>query len=200
MIRLLQITLLCFLFACKNESAPESDRAVAEPKSNDWIFMQRVYPAGQIEPASYKAVRAYRQQKEIALQDRQGSSWEYCGPTNVGGRITDVEILKSSPNTYYAGAASGGVFKSENSGSTWQPVFDSELALSIGDIAIAPADEEIIYVGTGEPNAGGGSIAYDGNGVFRSDNGGETWTNIGLEEIGSVARSLSILRTRTLLM
>ncbi|HQW26460.1 MAG TPA: hypothetical protein PLV75_10885, partial [Saprospiraceae bacterium] len=160
MIRLLQITILCFLFSCKDEKAPDTDTAIAAPKSNDWIFMQRVYPAGQIEPASYKAVRAYKQQKEIALQARDNrSSWEYAGATNVGGRVTDVEILKSNPNVYYAGAASGGVFKSENAGGSWQPLFDSQLALSIGDIAIAPADEEIIYVGTGEPNAGGGSIA-----------------------------------------
>ncbi|MBL0009418.1 MAG: T9SS type A sorting domain-containing protein [Saprospiraceae bacterium] len=189
MIRLLQITILCFLFSCKDEKAPDTDTAIAEPKSNDWIFMQRVYPAGQIEPASYKAVRAFRQQKEIALQARHNrSGWEYTGATNVGGRVTDVEILKSNPNVYYAGAASGGVFKSENAGGSWQPLFDSQLALSIGDIAIAPANEEIIYVGTGEPNAGGGSIAYDGNGVYRSDNGGDTWSHLGLEDIGSVGK------------
>jgi len=189
MIRLLQITILCFLFSCKDEKAPDTDTAIAAPKSNDWIFMQRVYPAGQIEPASYKAVRAYKQQKEIALQARDNrSSWEYAGATNVGGRVTDVEILKSNPNVYYAGAASGGVFKSENAGGSWQPLFDSQLALSIGDIAIAPADEEIIYVGTGEPNAGGGSIAYDGNGVYRSDNSGDTWSHLGLEDIGSVGK------------
>ena len=132
-----------------------------------------------------------------SLQARHNrSGWEYTGATNVGGRVTDVEILKSNPNVYYAGAASGGVFKSENAGSTWQPVFDSQLALSIGDIAIAPANEEIIYVGTGEPNAGGGSIAYDGNGVYRSDNGGDTWSHLGLEDIGSVGKICLLYTSR----
>ena len=189
MIRLLQFTCLCFLFACS--PGPETEPAIApeDPGSNDWIFMQRVFPAGQIDPSSYQAVRSYHQQKVTALRNRNLlSNWEFCGPTNIGGRITDVEILQSQPNTYYAAAASGGVFKSTNAGTTWQAIFDSEPTLAIGDIAIAPSDEDIIYVGTGEPNAGGGSIAYDGNGVYRSDDSGETWSQIGLEETGSISK------------
>ncbi|HEY3385935.1 MAG TPA: T9SS type A sorting domain-containing protein [Saprospiraceae bacterium] len=163
--------------------------AVADPKSNDWIFLQRSFPAGKIDPSSYKSARTYRQQKVESLLERQlSTNWEFCGPTNVGGRITDVEILQTQPTTFYAGAASGGVFKSEDSGMSWEPIFDNQLALSIGDIAIAPSNEDIIYVGTGEPNAGGGSIAYDGYGVYRSNNGGETWNHSGLEEIGSVSK------------
>lgn len=96
--------------------------------------------------------------------------------------------MQSQPNTYYAAAASGGVFKSTNAGTTWQAIFDNEPTLAIGDIAIAPSDEDIIYVGTGEPNAGGGSIAYDGNGVYRSDDSGETWSQIGLEQTGSISK------------
>ena len=189
MIRLLHLTVLCFLFACNSGLETNTTKAKEDPGSNDWIFMQRVFPAGQIDPSSYTAVRSYRQQKVIALQDRNLlSGWEYCGPTNIGGRITDVEILQSRPNTYYAAAASGGVFKSENAGVTWQAIFDNELTLAIGDIAIAPSNEDIIYVGTGEPNAGGGSVAYDGNGIYRSDNAGETWSHLGLEQTGSVSK------------
>ncbi len=189
MIRLLHLTLLCSLFACHSGSKTDPAKATEDPASNDWIFMQRVFPAGQIDPSSYEAVRSYRQQKVIAIQDRNLlSNWEFCGPTNIGGRITDVEILQSQPNTYYAAAASGGVFKSTNAGTTWQAIFDNEPTLAIGDIAIAPSDEDIIYVGTGEPNAGGGSIAYDGNGVYRSDDSGETWSQIGLEQTGSISK------------
>jgi len=189
MIRFLQLTLLCFLFACDERLDSEPVVEKEDPRSNDWIFMQRVFPAGKIDPSAYNAVRAFRQQKAIALRDRHFSSnWEFCGPTNVGGRITDVEILRSNPNTYFAGAASGGIFKSENAGITWTPLFDSALTLAIGDIAIAPSNEKIIYAGTGEPNAGGGSIAYDGHGVYRSDNSGDTWNHIGLEQTGSVSK------------
>ena len=189
MIRLLQLTILCFLFACKSESSTVQSGAVVDPKSNDWVFLQRSFPNGEIDPKSYKAARSYRQQKVESLIQRQlSTNWEFSGPTNVGGRITDVEILQTQPTTFYAGAASGGIFKSEDSGITWTPIFDDELALSIGDIAVAPSNEDIIYVGTGEPNAGGGSIAYDGYGVYRSDNGGETWEHAGLEQIGSVGK------------
>ena len=189
MIRLLHLSILCFLFGCNTRFETGPTEATEDPGSNDWIFQQRVFPAGQIDPSSYTAVRSYRQQKVIALQHRNLlSGWEFCGPTNVGGRITDVEILQSQPNTYYAAAASGGVFKSENAGTSWQAIFDNELTLAIGDIAIAPSDEDIIYVGTGEPNAGGGSVAYDGNGVYRSDNAGETWSHIGLEQTGSISK------------
>src|SRR6187431_1697919 len=189
MIRLLQLTCLCFLFACNDAVEKDSVEAKEDPGSTDWIFMQRVFPGGQINPSSYAEVRSYRQQKINALGDRHLlSNWEFCGPTNVGGRITDIEILTSQPNTYYAAAASGGVFKSENEGETWRAIFDNELTLAIGDIAIAPSDEDILYVGTGEPNGGGGSIAYDGNGVYRSDNAGETWSHLGLEQTGSISK------------
>lgn len=189
MTRILYLCVIAFLFSCKDESATEKMSATEDPKSTDWIFMQRVYPAGYIDPGAYKAVKTYRHQKESALQQRNNRSlWVFGGPTNVGGRITDVEILTSNPNIYYAAAASGGIFKSENAGTSWTPIFDNELTLSIGDIAIAASNEEIIYVGTGEPNAGGGSIAYDGNGVYRSEDGGAHWAHIGLEGIGSVGK------------
>ena len=189
MIRLLHLTLLSFLFACNSGFEKKPAEATEDPASNDWIFMQRAFPAGQIDPSSYEGVRIYMEQKVTTLQDRNFlSNWEFCGPTNIGGRITDVEILQSQPNTYYAAAASGGVFKSTNAGTTWQAVFDNELTLAIGDIAIAPSDEDIIYVGTGEPNAGGGSVAYDGNGVYRSDDSGQTWSHSGLEQTGSISK------------
>src|SRR5205085_7437695 len=79
------------------------------------------------------------------------------------------------------GAASGGVFKSTDGGFNFIPVFDSEISLSIGDIAIAPSNPDIIYVGTGEPNGGSGSLTYQGNGIYKSINGGTTWANVGLQ-------------------
>jgi photosystem II stability/assembly factor-like uncharacterized protein len=83
-------------------------------------------------------------------------------------------------DTIYAGAASGGVFKSVDGGITWHPIFDETSALSIGDIAVDPTNPNIIYVGTGEVNSGGGSVTYGGNGVYKSTNGGLTWDHLGL--------------------
>ncbi|MEP7168841.1 MAG: T9SS type A sorting domain-containing protein, partial [Bacteroidota bacterium] len=81
----------------------------------------------------------------------------------------------------YLGAASGGIFKTTDQGTTWVPVFDNETSLSIGDIAIAPSNTNIIYAGTGEANGGSGSLTYDANGVYKSIDGGLTWTNMGLQ-------------------
>lgn len=164
-----------------------------EPKNdkipNEWFFRQRAFPFAQINHEAYLAAQQqakdFRQQ---AITSRDESVWEISGPVNIGGRISDVEMHPSDFNTIYFGAAAGGVFKSVDKGKTWSPVFDDALSLSIGDIAIAPSDPNIIYVGTGEANAGGGSLAYDGDGVYRSSNAGETWENIGLEESRNIGR------------
>lgn len=74
------------------------------------------------------------------------------GPAIMGGRIDDFAVVESNPNVVYVGAASGGVWKTTNNGTTWEPVFDKEGVSSIGDIAIAPSDPSIVWVGTGEPN------------------------------------------------
>lgn len=107
---------------------------------------------------------------------------------NIGGRITDIEIPSSQPDVYYVGAASGGIFKTVNGGADWTPIFDEQQMLSIGDIEISKNDNDIIYVGTGEVNAGGGSLVYDGDGIHKSTDGGTTWQSKGLPDIGSVGK------------
>ena len=159
-----------------------------EKRPNDWFFRQRAHPFDQI---NYDAVKeAYFQaeaMKGIALRE-QRAAWEFGGPVNLGGRISAVAMHASDAATIYIGAASGGIFKSENSGFSWEPVFDDAMSLSIGDVEIAPSDPDVLYVGTGESNAGGGSLAYDGFGVYRSGDAGSTWDYIGLEESGSIGR------------
>jgi photosystem II stability/assembly factor-like uncharacterized protein len=112
------------------------------------------------------------------------------GPVNIGGRITDIEIPISDTETYYVGAASGGIFKTTDGGDNWLPIFDEQEMLSIGDIEISKNNTDVIWVGTGEVNAGGGSLAYDGNGMFKSDDGGLTWESRGLPDVGSISKVL----------
>lgn len=164
-------------------------KPVIEKKPNEWFFRQRAFPFEQINHNAY--LKALGQSNEMRLQAknmRNESKWELVGPVNTGGRISDVEMHASDINTIYLGAAAGGVFKSIDQGINWDPIFDEALSLSIGDIAIAPSNEEIIYVGTGEANAGGGSLAYDGVGVYRSDDAGENWEHIGLEVSRNIGR------------
>jgi hypothetical protein len=159
------------------------------PKPNDWFFIQRAYPTGEINQNIYiQSLKEAGKFRQKLLSAKDSCVWEFVGPTNIGGRLTDIEMHPSDMETIYAAAASGGVFKSINTGESWTPIFDDALSLSVGDIAIAPSDPQIIYVGTGEANGGGGSQTYDGVGIYKSSNGGNNWIHCGLEESRNIGR------------
>jgi len=111
-----------------------------------------------------------------------------AGPVITGGRVTDVAVQTDQPRIFYVGFASGGVFKTENSGNTMKPIFDhAGGTLTIGDIAISKADKNILWVGTGEKNSSRSS--YAGAGVYKSMDGGKTWQFMGLrgsQHIGKI--------------
>jgi len=105
--------------------------------------------------------------------------WRQVGPFR-GGRVLAVTGVAGEPNVFYFGGASGGVWKTTDTGVTWQPVFDKQPIASIGAIAVAASDHNIIYVGSGEACIRG-NISY-GNGVYKSIDGGKTWKNVGLKD------------------
>src|SRR3954470_7407715 len=116
-----------------------------------------------------------------------GMKWRQVGPFR-GGRASSIEGVPGEPNTYYFGAAAGGIWKTTDGGANWFPVFDKESVASIGAIAVAPSDHNIVYVGTGEPNMRG-NVTW-GGGVYKSSDAGKTWKNIGLKDsrqIGAIA-------------
>jgi photosystem II stability/assembly factor-like uncharacterized protein len=102
------------------------------------------------------------------------------GPAVTGGRIHDVEALPDDPSTIYLATASGGIWKSTNKGTTWTAIFEDQPVSTFGDVAIAPSNSQIIWAGTGEQN-NRQSTSW-GNGVYRSTDGGATWTHLGLDE------------------
>jgi photosystem II stability/assembly factor-like uncharacterized protein len=108
------------------------------------------------------------------------------GPANQAGRVSVIVGVPANPFTFYVAGANGGVFKTTNGGTTWKPIFDHQSVLSIGEIAIAPSNPDVIYVGTGEENPR--NNASFGDGVYRSNDGGETWTHVGLEDSDRIAR------------
>jgi photosystem II stability/assembly factor-like uncharacterized protein len=155
---------------------------------NNFLFRQRAFPTGVIKTAAYKNALVWK--KNSLQRSTDAVTWEFVGPTNIGGRITDIEIPSNNAATYYVGSASGGIFKTTDAAVSWNPIFDEQEMLSIGDIEISKSDNNLIYVGTGEVNAGGGSLAYDGNGIYKSMDAGDTWENKGLEDVGSISKVL----------
>jgi photosystem II stability/assembly factor-like uncharacterized protein len=113
-------------------------------------------------------------------------TWRSIGPANMVGRIDDIAVVESNPFIYYVAFATGGVWKTVNNGTTFTPVFDDQPVTSIGDIAVAQSDPNVVYVGTGEPNNRQSSSF--GAGVYKSTDAGKTWKQMGLKETQSIAR------------
>lgn len=108
------------------------------------------------------------------------------GPASMGGRIDDLAVVESNPSTYYVAFATGGLWKTINNGTTFEPIFDTYSTHSIGDVAVCQTDPNIVWVGTGEPNNRQSSSF--GDGIFKSTDGGKTFTNMGLRETQTIAR------------
>ena len=100
-------------------------------------------------------------------------SWREIGPAGSGGRVSAVAGSATDPKLYYLGAAGGGVWKSANSGQTWDPVFEKEAVASIGAVTIDQTDNKTVWVGTGEANPRN-DVSY-GDGVYKTTDGGDTW-------------------------
>lgn len=165
------------------QSFPETKEPKALP--NDWMAKQKLYPNAQFDYQHYlNALKQASVMHESAPSTR--ATWELAGPENIGGRITDIAIHPSSPSIWYIGAASGGILKTSDGGVSWQNVFSQAPVIAIGALAIDPANQQVLYAGTGEANAS--SYSFIGNGVYKSTNAGQSWSHIGLEESAYIGR------------
>jgi photosystem II stability/assembly factor-like uncharacterized protein len=134
-------------------------------------------------PASTERVGPER---ELASETVRRLNWRSVGPANNAGRISVVVGVPGDPYTYYVAGANGGIIKTTNAGTTFKPIFDTQDVSSIGAIAVAPSDPNVIYVGTGEGNPR--NNASIGDGMYKSIDGGQHWTHIGLEKTDKIAR------------
>ena len=124
--------------------------------------------------------------QDVSPELYQDLKYRHIGP--VGNRVAAVAGVAGDPLTYYAGAASGGIWKSEDGGEYWRPIFDDHPEHAIGALAVAPSDPQIVWAGTGEPHIR--SNVSIGSGVYKSTDGGETWTKMGLAWPSRTARVL----------
>lgn len=106
--------------------------------------------------------------------------WRSIGPANMGGRTADVEGVPGDPNTVFVASASGGLWKTVNGGISWKPIFERQGTISLGDIALAPSNPDVVWAGTGESNTRN-SVSF-GDGVYKSTDGGKTWQHMGLRD------------------
>lgn len=129
---------------------------------------------------------AQSQEKMTPEKAIKNMKWRAIGPANMGGRVTDIVGLPGDPSTFYVAGADGGVFKTTNGGVTFEALFTKQRAYSVGALAIAPSDENVIWLGSGEGDPRN-SVGY-GNGVYRSIDGGQTWTHLGLDDTERIKR------------
>lgn len=184
---------LLILLNCQNQQDDLLfDKSSVPAAPEDWLYEQRAYPFDTIPYAFHNQERTklYQQLKFQEIEERafRVGDWQLVGPTNVGGRVTDIALNPNDPNIFFVGTATGGIFKTTDKGQSWKAVFDEVGRLSIGDLTIAPSNTKILYAGTGEANASASSGAFFGDGVYKSENGGKSWTNVGLTESHHIGR------------
>ncbi len=138
-------------------------------------------PDGAARLQSWEAHQALEQSSQF-----RGLPWRSVGPVAMGGRVIDIEVVPGAPYTFYVAYASGGLWRTTNNGVTFEPLFDDQIAMILGDVALDPQNPQTIWVGTGENNSSRSS--YGGAGVLRSDDGGKTWRHMGLWETDRIGR------------
>jgi photosystem II stability/assembly factor-like uncharacterized protein len=154
----------------------------AEPDgAEEWMYLQRANADGSIPDAAVN--EAIAESKAMGKQSQGSPStdqvWAELGPSNIGGRVRDTAADPTTKDVVYVATGSGGLWKSTDGGVTLNSVWPHYLPQSLG--AVEVDSKGVVWVGSGEPDHGGGS-AYYGNGVYKSTDGGATWTNMGLED------------------
>jgi photosystem II stability/assembly factor-like uncharacterized protein len=155
----------------------------------DNFFFQRSFPDRTFDIKAYTT--AFDEMKSRVLQRSMttegfDAEWTTQGPGSAGARINAIAVHPTNDSIIYAGFSGGGIFKTTDAGTTWNPIFDDQPYLAIGDITLDPVDPETVYVGTGDNNVTG--YPFIGDGIYKSVNGGNTWQHLGLTDQAIVSR------------
>ncbi|MEE9373404.1 MAG: hypothetical protein V3V00_10160, partial [Saprospiraceae bacterium] len=184
------------LFCCginctpsKTNSEIDIDKSFID-RQNDKLFPAEAHIFAKNFPEEKFALNAYRKaltevKKSKNQNIKRNGLWEVQGPGNIGGRINSIAVHPINSNEIMLGYALGGIFKTDDNGSTWNPIFDKQDILTISDVKYDPNNGDVIYVGTGDHNISGYPVT--GNGVYKSTDGGVSWDNIGLSQAGVIS-------------
>ncbi len=183
----------CYLFLLPNMNFSESKKDKGKSLSSladDGYFAARAFPDDVISLRTYESALVEARTQMLEQQALRGGgfngNWTTQGPKNIGARVNTIAVNPQNENIIYIGFSNGGLFKTIDGGLNWNPIFDNQPYLTIGDIEIDPVNPNIIYVGTGDPNIGYYSSV--GDGVWKSTDAGATWTFLGLKDQRIISR------------
>lgn len=175
------------------QSFPKEGMGQEDPFAREVEFWkQRAFPFDRIPEGAYE--RAIEQAERLA--HRKGAAaalaaqpeWKLIGPDNIGGRTRTVVHHPTQSGVVYVGAAGGGIWRTTNSGASWEPLFDNGVSLSMGALAIDPNNPDVLYAGTGEITPASNMQDAWGTGMYKSTDGGRTWRRIGLSTVGAFSK------------
>jgi photosystem II stability/assembly factor-like uncharacterized protein len=176
--------------ADKKPAIPAAPAGKSEPKKDQKKEEKKINckSGGQECPPHTETPDTETEEKKggMTADTFSGLKFRLIGPAVASGRVMSIAVNPRNEVEYYVGAASGGVWKTVNDGTTWTPVFDGEASYSIGWVTLDPNDSSVVWVGTGESNSQR-SVSY-GDGIYRSDDGGKSWKNLGLKKSEHIGR------------
>lgn len=184
--------LLLSIFSCAQNNTPHTDKLAEKAEPYDQFSFQRSFPDRDFDWQGWrKAIASTRQtatahERGLSGCDGVAAHWTLQGPANVAGRVNTLAVKPDDEDVVLAGFSGGGIFKTTDGGANWHPVFDDHPELAIGDIVFDPTDPNIVYAGTGDPNMP--SIVFNGDGIYKSADAGETWQHIGLSQQGIISK------------
>ena len=151
------------------------------------LCLQILFVQAQVVTPANDVLKSWKQHQEMESSSIfKDLPWRSIGPISQGGRVESIVGVPEDPSTMYVGIGSGGVWKTINGGTTWKPIFDDQPTGAIGDIEVSTSNPNLVWVGTGESLLS--KTSFPGIGVFKSENGGETWTHQGLTDSHHIMR------------
>ncbi len=175
------LTLACFFwkFSMPQRNNQANFGSVEKLYPAEDHFLQKQYPLASFHVRAYEKAMKKAYEHSLQAGSRTSGEWVVQGPGNIGARANTIAVNPEKPDHMLVGFSEGGLFLTLDGGRNWEPVFDDQPGLSIGDVVFDPSNPNIVYAGTGDPNVSG--YPFIGHGIYKSNDGGKSWKQCGLQ-------------------